>query len=82
MSAINLMCNSESDAVRDPQSAANARVGLIRHDESDGTKATLRNLADSVYRLEQRVSELVDEFSDRFRSIDSARAPGFTGTKS
>lgn len=74
--------NSRPNTVHDLQAAVDARAGSSRHDESVGINATLRILADSVCCFEQRVSELVEEFADRFTFIDSARTPEFTVTKS
>jgi hypothetical protein len=81
-SATNMTSNSEANTAHDLQAAVDARVGSSRHDESVEINATLRILADSVYCFEQRVSELVAEFADRFPFIDSAPTPEFTGTKS
>jgi hypothetical protein len=77
-----MISNSEPNTVHDLQAAVDARAGLCRHDEAAGINAMLRILADSVCCFEQRVSELVEEFADRFSFIDSARAPEFTDTKS
>lgn len=62
--------NSESNNARDLQVAMDARAGLSRKDESAGMNATLRILADSVCRFEQRVSKLMEEFADRLTFID------------
>jgi hypothetical protein len=81
-SVTNMIRNSEPNAARDLQTAVDARGGLSRQDQSAGMNATLRILADSVCSFEQRVSELVEEFSDRLTFIDFARTPEFTGTNS
>jgi hypothetical protein len=81
MSTANPMNRSRTSEAQGLPTAADDTRGLRRIGESTEVAVTLRLLTECVGSFEERVSELVEQFGDRFTYLEHAQTQRFANDR-